>query len=181
MAHHSVISDLSGQFSPEQIRSWSHQFGIPERSLFLATKGLVPVAWLLWEKRFLLHWTGDTDTTALEQQMSRIFQQNPAILPALSAFSGVPLSFLQNIFPVIIHQLSVRLSAQFQGKTPVALTRMFHLERAQAEVLLPATIRAVTPELQQAPTSFSPPGIFGAWMEGLFWLLLLGLLFYRML
>jgi len=181
MSNHSFISGISRQFSTAQIRSWAHQYGVPERSLWLAVNGLIPAAWLLWEKRYLTTWTGDADASELESQLNRIFHQNPAIFPALCAFSGVPHADLQNMFPAIIHALSRHLSALFEGKTPTELTRWFHLEKDRAEVLLPATIRAVAPELQLAPTSFSPPGILIAWMEGLLWLLLLGLLFYGLL
>lgn len=181
MANQSVFSDISRQFLPEPLSSWAHQYGVPQRSLLLLVNGLIPATWLLWGKKNLPLWTGDADSHALEQQLNRIFHQNPAILPALSAFSGVPLADLHNMFPAIIHVLSGHMSARFQGKTPMELTRWFHLEKDMAEVLLPATIRAVAPELQKAPTSFSPPGILNAWMEGLFWLLLMGLLFYWML
>jgi hypothetical protein len=178
MSNQSVISEISQQFSKDQIKSWALLYGVSESALFLAVKGLVPAAWLLWEKKHLQHRKVDTASSILESQLINIFHQNPAILPALAAFSGVPLSALQNLFPAVIHVLSEIMSMQFRGKTPEELTRWFHLENDKAEVLLPASIRAIIPELQATPLLVSPPRILSAWMEGLLWLLLLVFLFY---
>ncbi|MCC7466968.1 MAG: hypothetical protein IT261_11900 [Saprospiraceae bacterium] len=176
-----IISAISRQIATEKIRDWALQYGVPEKSVLLAVNGLVPSAWLLWEKHHLQQWTVQTSFSELESQLMGVFQQNPAIFPALCAFSGMPLPALQNMFPSVIHDLSRIMSAQFQGKSLSELERWFHLGKDEAEVLLPSSVRAVTPELQASPRLLSRPVAISTWLEGFFWLLLLGCLFYWML
>ena len=181
MSDHSVITAISRRISKDKIRAWALQYGVPENSVLLAVKGLAPSAWLLWEKYHLQKWTAQTSFSELESQLIDIFKQNPAIFPALCAFSGMPLPAMQNMFPSLIHELSRMMSAQFQGKSPTELERWFHLENDKAEVLLPSSVRAVIPVPQISPRLLSRPLEIFTWLEGLLWLLLLFSLFYWML
>ncbi len=182
MTDQSFLSSFPKWFSPEQCSSWAVQLQEPERSVQWLVKSLVPVWDILWQEKHLFVQTDpDIQAEQVTEQLLQIWAQNPAISPALVAFSGIRSTSIQHLAPDIAHILGQWIAAEIAVQSLEQYQMHRKSQRPELDILTPQQIRAVLPELYTVPVVSKRENArqdLRAWLGGWLILLAMALLFF---
>ncbi|HAD14296.1 MAG TPA: hypothetical protein DCF33_17890 [Saprospirales bacterium] len=172
-------------FPVGQIREWAIQFEENERSIQWVVRGLMPTAWVLWRHHLVLD-SKDSPSEALDSnrlqiRFHQILKNSPAIIPALSAFSGAKIQTVQHLINPVTQLLIANMLEYFQGEKHPDYLAMLEQSAAEWYPFIPAQVRAAVPELFVLPVASirkNAQSALVSWLYGLLWLIGLMILFY---
>ncbi|MBL7807657.1 MAG: hypothetical protein JNN28_07585 [Saprospiraceae bacterium] len=170
-------------FPPEQIQAWAKQFRETDRAMLWAIQGLAPLVLVLWYQKYAKdNPSFDLSSPVSATQLEQVLPDREVLTQALAAFSTVKPITIETLLPSVLQHLSQVLNITYAVKSRAELKVLLPREIAEAQVLIPATIRAVCPTLHTIPLVKSlTSNQWVTWMQGFIGLLTLATIFYYLL
>ncbi|MBL7806482.1 MAG: hypothetical protein JNN28_01630 [Saprospiraceae bacterium] len=172
-------------FPPEQIHAWAKQFQETDRAILWAIRGLAPLVLVLWYQKYAKdNPSYDLSSPVSTAQLEQVLPDREVLTQALAAFSTVKPVTIKALLPAVLQHLSQVLKATYASKSRAELKVLLPREIAEAQVLIPAAVRAVCPTLQTIPlvkAKNQASNQWVAWMQGFICVLTLATIFYFLL